>query len=86
MLQYCFPPQPPPGPEPVSVESDSYNMEHRKRGYALLINQERFSTDLQRRGFTKRTGTQVDETNIRRKLTALGTRPCFFLIWQEFLH
>ncbi|WAR20930.1 CASP1-like protein [Mya arenaria] len=61
-----------PGPEPVSVESDSYNMEHKRRGYALLINQERFSADLQRQGYTKRTGTAVDERNISRKLKELG--------------
>ncbi|KAH3830356.1 caspase-3-like isoform X1 [Dreissena polymorpha] len=68
-------PQEQPGPARrplINLEVDSYDVTHRERGHALIINQETFSVELNRRGFTRRTGTAVDERNISRKLKAMG--------------
>ena len=62
--------QQPPGT--VSVSSDIYNMNHKRRGKALIINQENFSSALKEQGFGQRVGTNVDAKNLRFKLEALG--------------
>lgn len=60
----------PPGT--VSVSSDTFNMNHKRRGKALIINQENFSSSLKEQGFGQRVGTNVDAKNLRFKLEALG--------------
>lgn len=52
---------------------DMYNMHHSSRGYAMLINQERFSIDLKiSQGLGKRDGTRVDQDHLENRLRALG--------------
>lgn len=52
----------------VSQQSDVYDMTSKYRGHALVINNERFSYKLNQQGLGNRTGSSVDETNIRRCL------------------
>ena len=57
----------------INVVSDSYNMDHQKRGYALIINNENFRSSLRREGFGNRHGTMEDERNLKTQLKRLGT-------------
>ena len=56
----------------VSVSADCYNMDHRRRGKALIINNENFSHELKMRGMSHRAGTKVDERQLKVKLQNLG--------------
>ena len=47
-------------------------MDHRRRGKALIINNENFSHELKMRGMSHRAGTKVDERQLKVKLQNLG--------------
>ena len=47
-------------------------MNHKRRGKALIINQENFSTELILQGFGRRVGTNVDAKTLKYRLEALG--------------
>lgn len=63
-------PSEPPGS--ISTSSDCYNMNHKRRGKALIINEENFSRELRQQGLSQRTGTKIDERKMRNRLEALG--------------
>lgn len=52
---------------PVARAAGQYNMSHRRRGLALIFNNEIFSQE----GLKKRTGTNVDADNLKATLENL---------------
>lgn len=52
---------------PVARAAGQYNMSHRRRGLALIFNNEVFSQE----GLKKRTGTNVDADNLKATLENL---------------
>ncbi|KAL4231580.1 Caspase-3 [Mactra antiquata] len=56
----------------VSQSEECYDMTHKYRGYALLMNNERFGRRLKEIGLGDRAGSNIDERNLRRELTDLG--------------
>lgn len=56
----------------VSQSQDVYNMEHKYRGHALVINNEKFSPKLKEQGLGNRDGSSIDERVMNRRLNDLG--------------
>lgn len=52
--------------------SDTYKMDHPRRGKALIFNNKIFATRLQRLGYTERRGTDVDSSSLCKRLQLLG--------------
>ncbi|KAF4530483.1 hypothetical protein B566_EDAN014686 [Ephemera danica] len=69
------------GHMPVEKYSLHYNMQHPRRGKALIFNHEIFDTP----SLTPRTGTNVDSQNLQECLLALGFEVCLHkdLRWKE---
>lgn len=53
---------------PAERDAESYNMNHKRRGLALIFNHKNFETRL---GLGTRNGTDVDRDNLKRVLTNL---------------
>ncbi len=53
---------------PAERDAETYNMNHRRRGLALIFNHKNFEP---RRGLGTRIGTDVDRDNLKRTLTDL---------------
>ncbi|XP_053406745.1 caspase-3-like isoform X2 [Mercenaria mercenaria] len=56
----------------VSQTLDAYDMNHKYRGHALLINNEKFHIKLRQQGLGNRDGSSVDERSMKKKLNDLG--------------
>jgi len=70
---------------PVHKDSEVYNMNHSKRGRAIIFNHENFHPNLD---LGRRFGTERDKVNLKSTLTTLGFEVSAFddLTYQEVAH
>jgi hypothetical protein len=53
---------------PIEADAGEYNMSHEKRGWAIILNHEKYSEEL---GIKERTGTNADKISLKQRFEKL---------------